>query len=443
MAQECGFFDAYLVGEEYDRVYLAVQFAAYFAAFIGNGIFGHSMQQLEVASQDTPNMSTKVLAGEGWINGYWYRNTDAYTLNHTVADGVLSRIDTVVLRWSNSDRAMYLHILEGTPSSNPVAPALVRDSDYYDLGLAHVSIPAGSIRITQAQIQDLRLSSEYCGLVTGLVDQADLTDIFNQFEQYFLEFKQTHEADFDEWSEEQKQAFLTYVSYQKGLYDSYIAKMEKDYDDWTSEKKTEWAQWVTTQETEFTDWVTEEERLYDEWTEAQRQAYANWYTTNTEEWTAMFMNWFDSIKGKLAEDIAGALQLEIDELNAKQPEVQVAEIEHNMNAYIHCDLYETTYAAGVQGAGEGPAGGAAVISSPVEYEMADRNNIIVRAIAGLGEVEAVNQISDNIYAVVFTGKLKSLVVILDDRGISIKRSVEQIGESKNEESEENVNETIS
>lgn len=439
MAQECGFFDAYLVGEEYDRVYLAAQFAAYFAAFVGNGIFGHSMQQLEVTSQDTPNMSTKVLAGEGWINGYWYRNTDSYTLNHTIADGVLSRIDTIVLRWSNADRAMHLHILEGTPSSNPIAPALVRDSDYYDLGLAHVSIPAGSIRITQAQIQDLRLSSEYCGLVTGLIDQIDLTGIFNQFEQYFLEFKQNHEADFDKWSAEQKQEFLTYVSYQKGLYDKYIADMQADYDTWTADKKTEWAQWVTNQENEFTAWVLSEKNLYDEWTEAQRQAYADWYTLHTTEWTAMFMEWFESIKGKLKEDIAGALQIQIDELDAKQPTVQVADIEHNLDAYIHCDLYETTYAAGVQGAGEGPAGGAALISSPIEYEMADCNNVIIRAVEGLGIVEEVNRIGDNIYAVVFKDKLKSLVAILDDRGI--KRSVEQ--ENKNEEREENVNETVS
>lgn len=434
MAQECGFFDAYLVGEEYDRVYLAAQFAAYFAAFIGNGIFGHSMQQLEGVAQDIPNMSTKVLGGEGWINGYWYRNTEAYTLNHSVADGVLSRIDTVVLRWSSSDRDIYLHVLEGTPSANPVAPAIVRNPDYYDLGLYEVSIPAGSIRITQAQIRDLRLSSEYCGLVTGLVDQIDLTDVFNQFEQYFLEFKQNHEADFDKWSEEQKQAFLDYVAYQKGLYDAYILKLQNDYDTWTADKKTEWAQWVADQEEQFTAWVLNEKAIYDNWTEAQRQAYADWYTLHTEEWTQMFLTWFDSIKGKLKEDIAGALQIQIDDITAKQPVSEVAKIQHNMDAYIHCDLYETTYACGTQGAGEGPCGGAALISSPLEYEMEDRDNIVVRAVAGLGDVEAVNQIGDNMHAVVFVGKLKSLVVILDDRGISIKNQIKE-SEEENGNSE--------
>ena len=71
MAQECGFFNAQLVGEEYDRVYLAEQFAAYFASFIGNGVFGSSMQQLKVLAQDTANMSVKVGSGQAWINGWW------------------------------------------------------------------------------------------------------------------------------------------------------------------------------------------------------------------------------------------------------------------------------------------------------------------------------------------------------------------------------------
>ena len=179
MAQECGFFNAQLVGEEYDRVYLAEQFAAYFASFIGNGVFGSSMQQLEVTANN--DMTTNVLSGQAWINGWWYRNTDVYTLSHSVADGILSRIDIVVLRWDHLARDMYLAVIEGTPSANPIKPPIVRNADYYDLQLCYVSIPAGSIRITQAQITDTRLDNSVCGLVTGVVDQIDTTTLFNQF----------------------------------------------------------------------------------------------------------------------------------------------------------------------------------------------------------------------------------------------------------------------
>lgn len=265
MAQECGFFNAQLVGEEFDRVYLAEQFAAYFAAFIGNGIYGHSMQKLQVLCQDVPDMSIKVLSGEAYINGWWYRNKDTYNLSIPIADGVLSRIDVVVVRWGNSERDMWLDLIVGTPSANPVKPPIRRDADYYDLQLATISVPAGAIRITQTQIQDTRLDNAVCGLVTGVVDQIDTTNLYNQFESYFQDFKDNYEADFDEWTEQQKQGYLTYIAQQKGLYDKFVldaqqayqdfvTESEQDYDDWTADKKAEWTNWSTAKENEINQW---------------------------------------------------------------------------------------------------------------------------------------------------------------------------------------------
>lgn len=226
MAQECGFFNAQLVGEEYDRVYLAEQFAAYFASFIGNGVFGSSMQQLKVLAQDTANMSVKVGSGQAWINGWWYRNTDAYTLDIDVADGALSRIDLIVLRWGQTERDMWLQVIKGKPSANPVAPSIRRGADYYDLQLATVSIPAGAIKITQAQITDTRLDNSVCGLVTGVVDQIDTTDLYNQFETYFENFKKTNLDDFSSWSAEQQAAFSSWSAEQQTAFSAWFAEMK-------------------------------------------------------------------------------------------------------------------------------------------------------------------------------------------------------------------------
>lgn len=416
MAQECGFFNAQLIGEdEYDRVYLAEQFAAYFASFIGNGVYGSSMQKLEIVSQNVPDMSVQVLSGEAWINGWWYRNTDAYTLSLQIADGVLSRIDAIVLRWGNTERDMWLQVITGTPSANPQIPPLRRDADYYDLRLGYVNVSAGSVRITQAQITDTRLDNAVCGLVTGVVDQIDTTDLYNQFTAYFNEFKEGHEAEFDRWSEEQKQEYLTYIALQKGLYDKYIADLQADYDSWTSEKKEEWSQWVSEQESDFTQWAENEMTVFETWTDAQREAYTNWYNIHTGLWEQQFNEWFNGIKDNLTDDVAGSLQTQIDELDSKQSKVQVANIIHNLDAYVHCDLFETTYACGVQGAGEGPAGGGSLISSPVEYEMVDRNHIKIKAIEGLGSVSEVFKLYDNTYTVLFTNRIKSLIIMLDDR----------------------------
>lgn len=271
--ERCGFFDANLVGEEYDRVYLAAQFAAYFASFIGNGVYAEHSNQLQVVAMPTPQMQVGVEKGQGWINGYWYENTDTMYLPIEVADGVLNRIDSIVLRLGFAERNMWLMVKKGTPAINPIAPEVTRTADYYDLQLATISIPASSIRITQAQIQDTRMNQDVCGWVTGVVKQLDTTTLFNQFETYFQEFKENNQADYEEWTETQKQA---------------------------------WLSWVSGQETDFTDWTDE-----------QKEEYETWYATHINQWQSDFDTWFENIKDQLGEDAAGNLQNQIDEHEAR------------------------------------------------------------------------------------------------------------------------------
>lgn len=435
MAQECGFFNARLVDEEYDRVYLAEQFAAYFAAFIGNGIYGHSMRKLQVLCQDSPDMSIKVLSGEAYINGWWYRNTDTYNLPIQIADGVLSRIDVIVVRWGNAERDMWLQVITGELSAKPVKPPIRRDADYYDLQLAVIEIPAGSIRITQSQIKDTRMDNSVCGLVTGVVDQIDTTKLYNQFEAYFQEFKDKYEADYDRWTEEQKAAYIDFITNSKNDYNSwteeqkqayteYINATKLAYDQWIAAKMSDYNQFVSTSEHDYSEYITNKQNAYDsfvslmesnyeEWTAERKAEYWEWYETHTSAWTMEFMQWFESIKDKLSEDIAGSLQLQIDELNAKQPEVQVADIEHGLNKYVHCDLFETLYVCGVQGAGEGPCGGGPLVSTPVEYEMEDKGHIKIKAIRGFGNVEQVLKMDDHSYGILFADKVKNLVAFLE------------------------------
>lgn len=338
MAQECGFFNAQLVGEEYDRVYLAEQFAAYFASFIGNGVFGSSMQQLEVVAQDASDMSVKVLSGQAWINGWWYRNTTTYTLPISVADGVMNRIDAIVLRWGNTERDMWLQVIEGTPSANPVKPDIRRDADYYDLQLAYITIPAGSLRITQAQITDTRLDNSVCGLVTGVVDQIDTTDLYNQFETYFEEWKANQQADYESWTAAKKAAYDAWVANTQRLYDDWVGDKQNEYTIWTANKmaeyvtwvanmQSEYSTWVAQQMQEYTDWITDQETTFDEWADEHRDEYdawiaarqlefQSWYNTHTTNWANDFETWFETIRGQLDGDIAGSLQNQINELNA-------------------------------------------------------------------------------------------------------------------------------
>jgi len=199
--ERCGFFDAKLAGDTYDRVYLASQFAAYFASFIGNGVYASKSDKLQVVEQDSQGMAVSVLGGQGWINGYWYENTESISLAIDVADGVLNRVDSVVLRLGFSERNMWVAVKKGTPAISPLAPALTRNADYYELQLATIDVPAGSIKITQAQITDTRMNQDVCGWVTGVVDQLDTTTLFNQFDAWYDEHTTSWQEQFNTWFE--------------------------------------------------------------------------------------------------------------------------------------------------------------------------------------------------------------------------------------------------
>lgn len=181
--ERSSFFDAVLNGETYDRVYLAEDYARYFSSFIGNGVFPTPSTNLQVV-QDV-NMQVKIKAGKAWINGYFYENTEDLNLTIDVADGVLKRIDRVVLRLDFINREIKAYIKKGIFASAPIAPTLTRNADIYELGLADILINNGVINITQANITDIRQNNNYCGLVASVVQQIDTTDLFTQFQSTF------------------------------------------------------------------------------------------------------------------------------------------------------------------------------------------------------------------------------------------------------------------
>lgn len=191
--EKSGFFDANLVGSDYDRVYLAENFAEYFASFIGNGVFSDKASNLQCGALSTPAMTVAVLPGQAWINGYWYSNTETLNLMVEVADGVLNRIDSVVVRLNFTNREIKLAVKKGVPATSPIAPTPSRDADYYELQLATISVPAGAISIKQADITDTRFNKAVCGIVAGVVDQIDTSGLFAQYN-----------AEFNAWFDEAK-----------------------------------------------------------------------------------------------------------------------------------------------------------------------------------------------------------------------------------------------
>lgn len=177
MAEKSTFFNSV----NGDRKYKSEDIAAHFAKLITNGVYPSGTQ---LQATENEGMDVTVSAGSAWINGYAYHNDSDYTLSFDAADGVLNRIDRIVVRWGRLARSINLAIIKGTPASSPTAPAIVRSSDYYDLGIANVSIGAGITAITQAMITDTRADNAVCGFVSSLI-QPDTSGWFSQFDTAF------------------------------------------------------------------------------------------------------------------------------------------------------------------------------------------------------------------------------------------------------------------
>ncbi|MDR0396740.1 MAG: hypothetical protein LBH66_05505 [Oscillospiraceae bacterium] len=150
-----------------DRVYDAADFASYFGKLVSNGIFYAAATNLQVTAGS--GMSVVILAGSAWINGYAYENTDMLELTLATADGIHPRIDRVAVRWSAVNREIRLAVLTGLAVATPVAPALTRNDDVYELGIADIVVPQGAVSVTAGNITDTRLNASLCGTVNSLV----------------------------------------------------------------------------------------------------------------------------------------------------------------------------------------------------------------------------------------------------------------------------------
>lgn len=184
MAERYSFFNAEVdTSGNYDRTYLAEDIASYFASFVGNGVYANSADNLKVVPSDA--MTVAVKAGKGWIKGYYYENDSDLAFLLDNADGAKGRIDSVVLRLDLTNRYLRVFVKKGALATNPVAPTLTRNADVYELQLATISVPAGATAITEAQITDTRFDSAVCGVVAGVIEQIDATNLFSQYDDAF------------------------------------------------------------------------------------------------------------------------------------------------------------------------------------------------------------------------------------------------------------------
>lgn len=179
MAVQSGFFeaewDAELWNEEtheygdWDRKYLAEQFARYFSKFVSTGVMNDEPNQLKVSAGS--GMTVVVSSGFAYIHGYWLYNDAPLILNVPLNETPSSRYDSVRVRWNATTRRMeILYIADDIVN--------VRTDTYWDLQLAQIKVDPSVSSITSSDITDVRFNDALCGLIT-LPKAEDIGNINN------------------------------------------------------------------------------------------------------------------------------------------------------------------------------------------------------------------------------------------------------------------------
>lgn len=221
-AQDYGYF---FNSNNSDRKYNADSFEEWLKPFFVSGVFAGGLQ---VTAQDTPDMSVKVSAGYANLDGKAARWTESNTLALDTASGVYSRIDTIVLRRDNTNRAVSIEVVKGTASASPQPTAPTRNSDIYELVLAQILVGVGVTEIVASKITDKRMDSSVCGYVAATVTEIDFDQIKAQFDGWIADF----EADTDEWFDAQADYFDDWFETIRGQLDEDAAgHLQNEVDD--------------------------------------------------------------------------------------------------------------------------------------------------------------------------------------------------------------------
>ena len=176
-------FTAKLVEGEYDRIITSALEREFNKQKYTNGIFSVPTNGLQVTA-DT-GMSVNVGIGGCNIEGAQAYNESILPIVLSASNASLARIDRIVVRFDLDDliRSIEIYKKEGTFSSTPVAPSIYTESNYYELVLADIYVPAGATEIVASNITDQRLNSALCGLVIPAIPTAiDTTDLYDQYQ---------------------------------------------------------------------------------------------------------------------------------------------------------------------------------------------------------------------------------------------------------------------
>lgn len=161
--------------------YEAAQAQTYHATR-SSGIFSDGDFRCSASGEDN---TITISAGLGWIaprkfEGMSISEQTETTKDLSIADALLPRWDIIAIQFDREKNKTDIIVKKGTAHSDPQIPERVTTELIYELYLCKIYRPAGSVVIDPANITDLRLDKQYCGIMSSAIDEIDTQGIVEQ-----------------------------------------------------------------------------------------------------------------------------------------------------------------------------------------------------------------------------------------------------------------------
>lgn len=182
----------------HDRRYNAAQISGIFDGIIEDGVYLSIGNHFAVNA--SAGMGITINTGRAWFNHTWTLNDAPYIAEVEQSDLLLDRIDAVVLEVDATVpvRANSFKVVQGTPSSSPERPGLIKTELVHQYPLAYIYVRKNTTEITQSDITNM-VGTMDCPFVTGVLETISADTLFAQWAAEWREWISGNNEEFQAW----------------------------------------------------------------------------------------------------------------------------------------------------------------------------------------------------------------------------------------------------
>ena len=205
-----GFYDAV----DDDRTYYAEDMNRPYKRLVSNGVYatpqGTPSTDLQVKSSS--GMVITVQPGQGIFADKWLENDDIISITVPSNSSTSPRLDSVIVQVDTrlAGRVANIVYRTGTASSSPAAPAINTVTGVVEYRLANILVNPSATAINQFNIYDRRGSDE-CPWITSLVQQVDISALFEQYQSAYENYFETSTSEFEDYEEARKDDWDAFI----------------------------------------------------------------------------------------------------------------------------------------------------------------------------------------------------------------------------------------